>query len=371
MRKGIRNKKIMQKKNVKLKSKKSNNSGFIKLLIWITGAASAVMLGFYLWKFHDHSFSETPADWGNFGDYIGSITGLLAFLGVLYSLTLTEKRAEKIEERDVFFKLMEMHQKALDSIKRVIDNKVVEAVSPLTRYVNIINNILYEYSINSSIVKLGVEGIDKVIKENSNDYLSTAFIQQCKFIHKRNPKYSSLNDQNVHIDRDFVLSETSKLIDQTLIYKASEHHFGDKQLFLKSNIYDFFIPSKFTMNDMYLALKLTGNYMNEEYGALLGRYFETMHYILKTCRDFQEDYFELYRAQLSRNEVILCLCYAMSDKSVKGDTNDELIELLLDKKMLNGFYFKDLFLTHFGENWKGKESDFIDSMLVYRFPEMN
>jgi len=119
---------------------------------------------------------------------------------------------------------------------------------------------------------------------------------------------------------------------------------------------------------MYLSLKLSGNYMNEEYGALLGRYFENMHYILKTCKDFPDDYFKLYRAQLSRNEVILCLCYAMSDDSIKSDPKGELIDLLLGKSILKGFYYEDLFITQYGNTWKGKESDFIDKMLFYRLP---
>jgi hypothetical protein len=73
-------------------------------------------------------FSKDQADWGNFGSYMGSITGLLAFVGVLYSIHNANKKADKAEqetrilreatqakeEQDLIFKLIDSHQKNMD-----------------------------------------------------------------------------------------------------------------------------------------------------------------------------------------------------------------------------------------------------------------
>lgn len=76
-------------------------------------------------------FSSESKEWANFGAYFGSITGLLAFAGVLYTASLSENRAEeekrialkaeeesiKREERDQFIKLLNIFQNKLELIE--------------------------------------------------------------------------------------------------------------------------------------------------------------------------------------------------------------------------------------------------------------
>lgn len=63
-----------------------------------------------------------------FGSFFAGITGLLAFWGVLYSLDVSEKRADKVEkdsrdrynedsERNIFFQLLELHTNKVNAVE--------------------------------------------------------------------------------------------------------------------------------------------------------------------------------------------------------------------------------------------------------------
>ena len=123
--------------------------------IWIMAILALIavyMLGRYFWQFAENGWSNDPMEWGAFGSYMGAITGLLAFVGVLYSVHNANKKsaeakeeAEKVrkeavaenkkireeareeserlgakaeakEERELFFKLIESHQKMMNSL---------------------------------------------------------------------------------------------------------------------------------------------------------------------------------------------------------------------------------------------------------------
>lgn len=132
-----------------MRMKKSN------AFIWIMAILALIavyMLGRYFWQFAENGWSNDPMEWGAFGSYMGAITGLLAFVGVLYSVHNANKKsveakeeAEKVrkeaaaedkkireeareeserlgaeaeakDERDLFFKLIESHQKMMNSL---------------------------------------------------------------------------------------------------------------------------------------------------------------------------------------------------------------------------------------------------------------
>jgi len=108
-------------------------------------------------------------------------------------------------------------------------------------------------------------------------------------------------------------------------------------------------------------LKYIGNVMNVKYGGYIGKYFRNMYYILETCNKFKYDkeyYFKLYRAQLSENEIIMCLLNAVSDKS-----SQKLVKLLNDNAILDGLYYRDLISLKFDDKYKGKELQFVNDML--------
>ena len=155
-------------------------------------------------------FADRSVDWANFGSYFGSITGLMAFLAVLFTAIQSEKRANKAErktllaeieakevarllkqetdrreakateeavrreERDLFFRLLELHQEKLNSVvyeekkntKSEIDKH--NDLIAIEKYSNILNNLLADYTINDSIRKISFAYLNIVGVTQSN-----------------------------------------------------------------------------------------------------------------------------------------------------------------------------------------------------------
>ena len=93
----------------------------LSLIVFI-GIIACLMLLAYIINFR-YGFSDNSSDWGSFGSYMGSITGLLAFMGVLYSIHNANKKTDKLREesqaqneRDLFFRLVDSHQKMMNSL---------------------------------------------------------------------------------------------------------------------------------------------------------------------------------------------------------------------------------------------------------------
>ena len=91
-------------------------------LIKFIGIIACLMLLAYIINFR-YGISDDSSDWGNFGSYMGSITGLLAIMGVLYSIHNANKKTDKLREesqaqneRDLFFRLVDSHQKMMNSL---------------------------------------------------------------------------------------------------------------------------------------------------------------------------------------------------------------------------------------------------------------
>ena len=132
-----------------MRMKKSN------AFIWIMAILALIavyMLGRYFWQFAENGWSNDPMEWGAFGSYMGAITGLLAFVGVLYSVHNANKKsteakdeAEKVRkeaaaedkkireeakieseklqhearaknEKDTLFRLFELHQRSMETL---------------------------------------------------------------------------------------------------------------------------------------------------------------------------------------------------------------------------------------------------------------
>lgn len=121
---------------LKNKAKRNNRSEGYKKMWWmviVVVLISILMVIIYFWKSND-GLSYDSNNWSAFGSYFGSITGLLAFAGVLYSTHLSEKRAGDAEdrldkqekesrkryvedsERAIFFQLLELHNNKLESV---------------------------------------------------------------------------------------------------------------------------------------------------------------------------------------------------------------------------------------------------------------
>ena len=92
---------------------KKKYMGYIVIGGVFTGIIAGMLIPYFC-KFRE--WSDNPADWGAFGAYMGALAGLLAFAGVIYSLHDTNTKAKAKNEKDTFFRLLELHQKSMETL---------------------------------------------------------------------------------------------------------------------------------------------------------------------------------------------------------------------------------------------------------------
>lgn len=322
-----------------------------------------------------------------FGSFFASITGLLAFLAVLYTSNVADKRAKetialakeeadnnrvraekaeennrlqieesrarykKDDERTLFFQLLDLHTKKVDSIifKKVIlgvDRKeIVETgFSAFKEYVELANKYLLNYLFHKYILSLSSK--DELFPENINKKELIDFYKNIFY----------LPPQNEDFDLDIIKDQSKDCLDYDFT--------GKKML---STALDIPIKNKvLAISDYKIAadgIRYSYNLIYKEYGYLLGHYFRNMFYILDTINGFdsinKKKYAKIFRAQLSRYEIALTLFNALSIQS-----SEEFIDLLLRYKILNGFYFCDLIITNI-ELFNAGESKMIKTGQVF------
>lgn len=353
---------------------------------------SIIMIIAFILKFWG-TLSDYVEDWGSFGSYFGSVAGLLAFLGALLTVIQSNKatleakkdaaRAEikaniaadiaatdaqrrennateqaiKREERDLFFKLLELHKNKLETVVYTGNNFEVnyEGINAIEKYIIILNNILLEYSFNYCIISMSAESFYKLDPSIS---IESEILTRCDAINKElNNKHQNILDPK-NIEIALVQEYIKKKINTIYLYSAINYDQSFAITF--SNIFAYF---NICINNeiMFNAMQAAGNILYVKFGHLLGQYFRNMYYMLETINRFNFDkiyYFELYRAQLSRKESLICLFNTVSSKS-----NIENLELIATSKIFDDIFCKDLFFIRFDNSWIEEEKKFIDSIL--------
>jgi hypothetical protein len=307
---------------------------------------SVIMLGFYFYKFNS-GFSANNEDWGGFGSYFASITGLLAFAGVLYTAWQSEQRANKAdlkaketeekfkeesirrEERDLFFKLLDLYQRQVDL----------------------------------GFSKDGISGVE-VFKEygiKANTYLKWYIALNGLKNKKHNPEeifYTTMKDEWEQVPENEIYKKFEHFIASIL----KEHHLGRyaNHYGMLSNFPDTLMKSM-SIEDKFQAMRYVADLIYEEYGHLLGQYYRTIFYLLHLTSGFKEktEYYKIFRSQLSRYELLLLLYNVVSSQSTK-----EVKSLYKECDLFNNIIADDV-LGYV--NWNKKEehtvSDFIDQLL--------
>lgn len=319
---------------------------------------------------------------GEFGSFFASITGLLAFLAVLYTANVADKRAKetialakeeaennriraeiaeenyrlqaeetknrnrKDSERTIFFQLLDLHTKKVESI--TFENSI--GAKACKEYMDKANNCLGIYIVYKDILNLNsTESIELDV-----DY-SHFYKELCEEI---------LINGYYNIEYDQLERLQHKLKQYIKEYNLiMPRHYGHKewsQVSYKKWINHVFLKRINDHRYQYEAIKYIAEVLYKEHGHILGHYFRNMNYVMKTINNFSEkkNYKELFTAQLSRCEIALAFFYAVSNRS-----NNKMIELLEDFDVFKDIYEEDITMLKLAKE-KGIEPNiFIENIL--------
>lgn len=268
-----------------------------------------IFLYFYVFS---GKLSGDSKEWGEFGSYFASITGLLAFIGVLYSISESKKQSKEIAERGVFFEMLKSHKELLASVN-YNGKKGIEAFE---EYAIKANNYLYLYVTLKVIVEYDIIGLqirNAKLKEINSEEL---------------PKWLKIFP--------IIIKHFSDLIDQgiTTPKKSDKNDLKDIKEYIKNNGYDLdlfyskeLIPyfEKIYLYSLknglykkhYESMSFVANYMYDKEGNYLGQYYRNIYYLLEVISKFDNSkfYSNIFRAHLSNSEVLMLLYNVISRKS--------------------------------------------------------
>jgi len=300
----------------------------------------------YLLRFHS-GFSNNHTTWGEFGSYFGGVTGplisVMAFIGLLKSISLTKKQFEIQSQESTFFNLVNLHDRKVDKVNSAFltENDSFKYLCEMyyQKYDSVCKNValnaivdtpdaLPDYTYHNYVVNL--LGLRK-------DF-NTEGIKKCliEFVNRFETKFEVENNIQMKIHhmvdkKNAVLVETGK----DLIRKMSV----SERVLLLSKAYDSFY---------------------DEYGHISGSYIRNVYYVLlhsKKCFKGLQ-YAKVFRAQLSRYEISLIYLNMLSSYC-----RPDFLILIKDFDILNGLYLGNLYHNPSEDMYK-EEVDFVFSKIT-------
>jgi len=321
-------------------------NGLMLLIMSITLVVIICMMVKYFQTF-DEGFSTEHTRWGEFGNFFGSITGLLAFLGVLYTARQSEIRANKAntraesaeiqilknDQRGLFFQMISLYQKQVQTIN--VDN-------------NLFNQLYDEIQYDLSILIILIWKRKRILKNR---------------------------DLKINKDEDF--EHIGEYFEKNYVYWLYENHnekteldylkyyfkYGDFREYSENResviIYGKYFKENLTPNDRYEAISRVSEVIYKKYESILDTYFKTVSYIINISTNSieKEDYFTILSSLISRKEtlVLLVLC---TNKYSKIETlinfyksnlfnNIQIEDVLFVKKSKKDLYHYKILLKDF------------------------
>lgn len=267
--------------------------------VYIVLIIGIIMVIAYVINFFGNGISNNPSDWAFFGSYLGSITGLLAFAGVLYSINESKKQSKINEERTLFFKMIDLHQKKASSILKVkvvdvdqevdIGSLIIEHTIIAIIYHYIAGNNINDISKDLKSREVLVNGIAETLGENSYEWSQVQLQMAIRFNITINaitiPKKIS------HADKDAFISHLNWAVD--IISLKSDINFHSY---------------------CYNIINYTSNYLVRLYGNLFSSYINNMMVFFEFAQNSTKPkyYTQFYISQISTPELLLIFYYSLS-----------------------------------------------------------
>jgi len=301
------------------------------------------MLAIYFCIFFQNGLSPNTADWGYFGSYLASITGILAFIGVLWSLTKSQEHYSKSEQREIeninrsyVFQLIDLYTKNFNSIIFLKNDTQTQGAEAFKDYTEEANKYYFSYIISFHFMKKWEEfkDFDAIKNYLYNDLKDTEYTY-ISLLKDAMLKPLGLADSAFFSDEEVFSSIRKCLIEQKTIpiLDISKYRYDNLAKKLINN-------DEITKEDIIKGVSLVANHIYRDYGHILGHYFRNMYYNMRNIKSVdntQNEYYKLFRAQISRYEIALGLFNSVSNKSSK-----EMINLLIYFGIFDELYFDDL-----------------------------
>lgn len=306
-------------------------------LAWLTVISVLVIIVILVFYFiqTQGKFADKQTDWGEFGSLLGAIAGLIAFVGVLFTLRQNKQQFLNSEDRSVFFELLRIFISYRDAlqVKRtdwVYDEKQCEwKITPYNEFCTPEKTYRQIYVELYHIFYLEIR---RSIPDNFSKEEFTKHIIPKNF--SREQWMLTFSHLNVAINN---------------IY--SEHNWGmhggmSTTFPVHISAYDYLclnaIKIYFEQNNfkpIAEACAKAADHCFTPYKNQLGTYFRNVYYILEMTSEFNspQKYSNIFRAQLSKYELALLFFNSFSSLSTSKTR-----ELYLNTDLLNNLELKDV-----------------------------
>lgn len=301
------------------------------------------------------NFADKQTDWGEFGSLLGAITGLIAFVGVLFTLRQNKQQFLNSEDRSVFFELLRIFISYRDAlrVKRndwKYDNE--QCQWKVTQYNEFCTT---EKTYQQICFELYYAFYLEIRRGIPNNFSKEEFTKR-------------IIPKNISIEQwGFTFSHLDVAINN--IY--SEYNWGrcggaNIMYSVPDNAYDCLclntIKIYFEENNfkpIAEACIKAADYCFAPYKNQLGTYFRNTYYILEMTSEFNssQKYSAIFRAQLSKNELVILFFNSFSSLS-----SPKTRELYLNADLFNNLELKDIRLK------EGRNDESVSHMEYIQFP---
>ena len=295
---------------------------------WLLCGTVLIMIasfGIYLSEFHS-PLSNNHTKWGEFGSYFGGVTGplvsVMAFIGLLKSISLTKKQFELQSQESTFFNLLNFHTSKVTKIYSETTGETDAFKSLCEKY-----NEIYE----SRCIAVALDGIVKN-QQDLPTYLYYNFIKYF-FTLNDNLNLEEIKSRFSHYLKEF---DNEKLILNDIRLKSKNVKDNGKYTLIEVGRD---LVRAMSANERVKVLRNAFDGFYDELGHVSGSYIRNIYYILSHCNESinGDKYAKIFRAQLSRYELVIIFLNMTSSYC-----KPEFIYLIKKFDILNGLYINDL-----------------------------
>ena len=309
---------------------------FLLLLIGIVGAIT------YIYCFKE-ILAPLSITFEEFCAFTAAISTFGAFITATNNANKAEKRAEKAENRyindsnrDLFFRLLELYQRQTD----IFSYKEQKGINAFKEYSLKANEYLALYIALNKLIEIDVNKymyLETVSNKEKECVLN--LYKEIKVEFKDEPIFD--DDEIEVIPNNHTLKKMIKRI-----IKNNYNITNCRDAFYSRIWCDYIIQTK-NNNELYNSINYIANLVYEKNSYFTGQYFRNINCLMEMIQSFEEKekYAVIFKAQLSRYELLLLFFLTFSNQS-NGSVNHYIDEY----GIFDNLCHKDIVIFSFKRN---------------------